>query len=127
MFFNQIIIIAADQWSRTRFSFCYNHHCDCSIQGKTAMLHIAGTTCKAYSKIGKCDKELALSFGHFVVWASMRHLLEEPIVVLENVEDFPVETLSNILSQYEWTNVIISPEMLGIPIRRPRLYAVHLS
>lgn len=91
------------------------------------MIHVAGTTCKAYSKIGKCDKELALSFGHFVVWCAMRHLLEEPIVVLENVEDFPVESLVNILSQYEWTNVLISPEMLGIPIRRPRLYAVLLS
>lgn len=114
-------------YPRTRFSFCYNHQCNCSIHGKTAMLHIAGTTCKAYSKIGKCDKDMALSFGHFIVWCALRHILEEPILTLENVADFPAEELCNILPQYEWTNVVVSPEMLGIPIRRERIYAVRLS
>ena len=105
-----------------RHAWCYNHNRVCGIQALVALLHIAGTTCKAYSSLGKCDGEHALSYAHFVIWCCMRLLLEEPILLLENVPEFPAETLKSMLPMYEWSNVVLTPDMLGQPIRRDRIY-----
>ena len=99
----------------------------CSVLDAVATLHVAGTTCKAYSTLGKCDGEHALSFAHFIIWCAMRSVLGEPLVLLENVVDFPAEELKSLLPEYEWSNVVITPDMLGLPIRRDRIYVVFMT
>lgn len=109
---------------KLRHAYCYNHNRLCSIREAAASLHVAGTVCKAYSSLGNCDGEHALSFAHFCIWCCHRMLLEEPLVVLENVPEFPAEELKFMLPQYEWSNAVLTPDMLGLPIRRDRIYVV---
>ena len=103
------------------------HNKNCSIADAIAMLHVAGMVCKAYSALGNCDGEAALSYAHFVIWACKRLLLQEPLLILENVEKFPAEELKVLLPQYEWLNLIVTPDMMGAPVRRDRIYVVSLD
>lgn len=108
----------------SRSSWCLVHKQECSVVDRIGFVHVAGTPCTAYSPAGLCDKETALSFCHFLAWAGLRGLCQEPVIVQECTDAFPRELFSQLLPTYDWTFEVISPQQLGWPVRRPRQWAV---
>jgi len=105
-------------------AYCSVHKKQCSIPDRVALVHVAGTSCTDYSQIGLKNKEQGKTFSHFLIWVCQRKLLQEPIVVQENVCDFPSSIFKELLPEYEWTFGIVEPVALGWPINRPRQWAV---
>ena len=104
----------------------------CVIHGKQccpkpgAMLHIAGTPCTADSSMGLQEGKESLPFCFFLVWAAMRIILSEPIIVQECVDAFERSTFTEVLGEWDWTFVVLSPSQFGWPIDRKRQWAVLL-
>jgi len=119
----QLIQLAAGQCC-FRCAYCSVHKKQCSIPDRVALVHVAGTSCTDYSQIGLKNKEQGKTFSHFLIWVCQRKLLQEPIVVQENVCDFPSSIFKELLPEYEWTFGIVEPVALGWPINRPRQWAV---
>ncbi len=96
----------------------------CDVGNNVGMFHTAGAVCVAHSIMGSLDREQALSFAHFLIWAGLRRICGEPIVVHECVDTFPREQVTSLLDMYDWTWSIMSPHQHGAPIRRLRQWAV---
>ena len=109
--------------SDLRQAWCLRHHRHCSL--RTACTHVAGTSCTDFSAIGKGEGEKGATYIHFLIWVAHRKSLQEPVVVQENVTNFPRDTLQRLLPEYEWTFGVVSPDCLGWPIRRDRQWCVH--
>ena len=107
-----------------RRSWCVEHERECDIGTLIGMVNIAGTVCTAHSAMGVLEREQSLSFGHFLVWAVLRRVLQEPLLVQECVDSFPREMLTDILDMYDWCFSIVSPHQHGIPVRRVRQWAI---
>ena len=95
------------------------HNQECTL--KTATGHLAGTPCVAFSargkELGECDKTIVA----FLAWCGLRRLLEEPVVVQENVEAFPIDLVEEMLADlYSLESVVVSPLQLGWPVSRDR-------
>ncbi|CAK9105631.1 unnamed protein product [Durusdinium trenchii] len=103
-------------------AWCVKHGKTCSVQDKIADVHVAGTTCCAFSAIGDGQGESAMSHAHFLVWCGQRAVLQEPIIIQENVVAFPREALMLMLPMYEWVFGVLDPVQLGWPIRRERQF-----
>ena len=99
----------------------------CNIAGAVAFLHIAGTPCVAWSSMGNQDGVDGDSMLHFLIWIGLRRLLQEPIIIQENVPQFPVSLLAEYLPMYFIEVVVLSPQQLGWPIHRSRQYVVSLG
>ena len=103
---------------------CLRHHCQCSIDRRVALCHVAGTSCTDYSAIGNGDKEHGATFVPFLAWVSHRKILREPVIVQENVVPFPRELLIALLPEYEFAFGVVTPQEFGWPIRRDRQWCV---
>lgn len=110
-----------------RDAWCVKHGKTCSVQDKIADVHVAGTTCCAFSAIGDGQGESAMSHAHFLVWCGQRAVLQEPIIIQENVVAFPREALMLMLPMYEWVFGVLDPVQLGWPIRRERQFMMRLT
>ena len=104
-------------------AWCLRHGAMC--EAKRAHVHAAGVPCQDHSSMGK---RRGLKGGNNVVfyaWARQRRQLQEPILVVENVEAFgDTETMSILGDLYEWERVLISPHELGRRSRRKRQFLV---
>ena len=76
----------------------------CSIHKKTckcttAMVHVAGTPCPAWSMQNRSTLEVARrrDLFHFLAWISQRRKIQELFIVHENVQQFPVDYLETFL------------------------------
>ena len=126
--------------------FCFNNNvclCElivlreapCRVHGKLcnllcfglALIHMAGTSCIAWSDMGINEGFAAESTGHFLIWAALRVRLMEPIVILENVLGFPRWLLCEVMPMYHVDWLPLSPANLGWPISRERQYIVSLG
>lgn len=111
-----------------RNAFCLVHKDECSLlRNGLGLLNIAGTPCIAWSDFGSGEGLEAESTGHFLIWCGIRIRLQEPIIILENVKNFPIWLLVQILNMYFFDHVILSPDALGWPIARERKYCVFLD
>lgn len=121
---SSLLLITHRRTLLLRTAWCIAHERYCDIAILIALLHLAGTSCVAHSAMGAMDREQAISYAHFLVWAGLRRRLQEPIVVQECVDSFPREELIELLDMYDWTFSIMSPHQHGVPIRRVRQWAV---
>ena len=103
------------------------HGKKCSLGRITALLQKAGTPCIAWSDMGLGEGLDAESTGHFLIWAGIRLRLQEPVIILENVLNFPRWLLIEVLPMYFMDFVTLTPAMLGWPISRERQYCVNLG
>ena len=97
----------------------------CSIEGKVASIHVAGTVCCGHSPIGEGQTEHALSHGHFIIWSGQRAVQAEPVIVQENVPEFPESNLQAALPMYEWNGAVLDPGQFGWPVRRGRQFMMR--
>ena len=109
-----------------RKAYCLNHKRECDLMEKVAMFHIAGTPCTAWSPAGLTDGEAALSHAHFLGWAGVRSLVQEPVIGQEYTPQFPRELFPLLLPQYSWSFAILDPHSYGWPVRRARQIALFL-
>jgi hypothetical protein len=93
-------------------------------RGKPGLtLHVAGTTCTDWSRRGQRAGLAGKSTRPFYIWVHERLRRREHIIIQECTEDFPESLLHEALGQYyEIYTILLGPDDLGWPVRRPRKY-----
>ena len=103
-------------------------HGDCLVHGKkcamkTCNRHVAGTSCRPFSRRGA---GLSTSDGDMIytlAWAGLRRVLQEPDLTQENVEGCPVELIDGLLGDlYFIDKVVIDSSSTGTPAARRRQF-----
>ena len=85
-------------------------------------MNVAGTSCTAFSTMGKQERWQHASSRPFYVWMFAKHVMEEDFFCHENVPLFDVEVLRQALpSGWVLHSWVTNPVDMGWPVRRPRL------
>ncbi|CAE7765237.1 unnamed protein product [Symbiodinium sp. CCMP2592] len=102
-------------------SYCYRHKKHCYLT--MAKLHVAGTSCIAYSSMGKQGGVKDASILPFLAWVSQRLQLEEPMICHENSTRFPIDLLVRFLGhKYVVMSVDSNAAAFGGAANRERKY-----
>ena len=101
--------------------FCLRHNKSCAL--KTCRRHIAGTSCKPFSRrgagLGVCDGDILYTLS----WVALRRLLQESDVTQENVRSFPVKVIADLLSDlYHVDSCVMEAIDFGSPCARARQF-----
>jgi hypothetical protein len=101
--------------------FCLKHKRMCSLS--QAVLHVAGTPCIAWSRLGlRCGAKGATALAFFV-WITHRLLLQEDAILHENVPEFEAQLLEALLGHiYIITSCVLKNSELGQLVDRDRRY-----
>eukprot|EP00435_Cladocopium_sp_Y103_P054892 s649_g18.t1 len=127
-------------------AYCLTHKRICAI--KPAKRHIAGTSCRPYSRKGSGLSQMDPETIYTLAWIGQRVELQEPIVASENVKtaggptfahvakldgDKPLSVhdagLGNLiirfLAEYYWMEAtVLDPSLLGFPFSREREFII---
>lgn len=99
------------------------HKCGKQCSAGEADVHIAGTSCTAYSPKGNqlgLGDETVLDL---MAWVAQRRKTQEKVIVQENVQEFCTEELVSWFADLYWISVVLlDPKLFHWPIRRPRKY-----
>ena len=99
--------------------WCVKHGRECQVTG--AHIHIAGVPCIDHSSWGKREGHKGSTNIVYCTWAATRAKMLEPIVVLENVEQFGMTMTESLLGfLYTWERVLLNPLQLGSKTSRKR-------
>ena len=109
-----------------RHGSCFVHGGSCNIAAHAAMVHLAGSSCTAWSPAGLTDGATAMTHAYFLAWVARRRLIQEPIVVHECTDGFPRDLFDLLLPMYNWSSARIDPISYGAPVRRVRQWTVYL-
>ena len=93
-------------------------------------LNVTGFSCTSWSSMGNQLQWLDSSSLPWAQWCSARLKRQEDWVVCECTELFDAQTFSEIVGEvYNLHTILVSPEMIGEPIRRRRMYMllIHKS
>ena len=105
--------IMSQRATMKRKSFCLVHQRQCFL--RTARQQTAGSSCTAHSRQGK---QLGLADANvlsFLAWVGLRLEICESEATLENVDQFPTETLQRLLaSQYLIEPCRMDPRMFAL-------------
>ena len=101
--------------------WCVVHNRHCVL--KSCVRHLAGTSCKGFSRrgcgLGVTDSDAV----HFLCWCALRRALQEADITQENVAAFPVEVLQTMLGDmYHLEPVILEAASFGTPTMRTRQF-----
>lgn len=101
-------------------------------QAQSGMLriHVAGSTCTSWSRMGSKLQWAASGTLAFLVWAFDTRGAAPHVVIHECTSDFDITYLTIILgAAYTISSIVFSPKDLGFPSSRPRRYTmmVHRS
>ena len=108
-------------------AYCVRHGKDCSIHNARAQCHWAGTPCTAHSPMGDQETTNSLAYGHFLVWVAIRKDQQEEVIVQECTDGFGRDPFTELLFEWDWNFVVLSPDQLGFPVKRPRQWVVYLA
>ena len=117
------LIVRADAISD--YAFCVKNNRKCLA--RRANIHCAGTPCVDWSNMAGAMREGSTGKAclAFLVWAGQRVKLQEEVIIHENVEEFPAASMfSMLLPMYIVFTLILGPDTLGWPVRRPRRISV---
>ena len=88
-------------------------------------IHIAGTPCTDFSLRGSQDGADGVTIVYLYAWAAQRRDLQEEYVVQENVVQFEIELLDDLLGDlYHIDAVVTDPTSTGWPVNRTRRYII---
>ena len=106
-------------------SWCSRHRRHCAL--KKARLHIAGTPCVAWAKLGlRCGATGASAL--FFVWLAHRLMLKEDAILHEHVPGFDVYLLNRFLGKdYIIMSCVVSNASLGQLVERERRFTWLLN
>ena len=93
-------------------------------QHPRAKVHEAGPPCVNFSPMGNRDTTDGHTMTQFAAWASLRHRLQEPILIIEESDHLPPEVIARVFGKYyhvDWK--VVDPTLLGWCGRRPRFWA----
>eukprot|EP00971_Amphidinium_carterae_P328168 6459900-Amphidinium_carterae.2 len=101
----------------------------CPIHPKVAddrtYLHIAGSSCIAWSSMGKRDGWFSNSAIDFVIWLyDICRVGQADLIIHENVPSFDLEVITQLVPEYDIESLVLNPLMFGLPASRERRYSV---
>jgi hypothetical protein len=86
-------------------------------------MEIAGPPCISFSAMGLRDGEEGTSFEAHKAWYRLRGRQQEPVVLIENVEQYELEIVKKYMpSYYDIHQVTLDPRLFGVPVARPRSF-----
>ena len=86
-----------------------------------ALLQLAGTSCTAYAPCGNQKGIQDSTILAFLAWCALRVLLQEPLILHENSDRFPIELLFRLLGHlYHIDSTIVEALKYGGGVRRKR-------
>ncbi|CAE7035549.1 unnamed protein product [Symbiodinium sp. CCMP2592] len=95
------------------------------VQVDTARCHCGGTPCTDYSIRGLQLGTEGTTFVPFLAFCGMRIVLQEPVVIQENVDNFETDLLERYLGHlYHISVESLSPDQYGFPVLRPRKWTI---
>ena len=113
---------------------CLRHHGWCVLhdvpESVRVRVHVAGPTCTDYSRRNRAAVGvIGKSARPFLTWAFERRQFQEDMLILENVDQFNVQALMELLGHVYRiaARISMSPESLGWPIHRQRQFIVLIS
>lgn len=90
---------------------------------KTARRHMAGTSCRPFSKKGTRLGLMDTETINLLAWVGLRITLQEADVTQENVEGCATDIFSRFLGPMYWIDVYVAdPTHFGWPVARNRQY-----
>lgn len=88
---------------------------------RMALLQLAGTSCTAYAPCGNQKGIQDSTILAFLAWCALRVLLQEPLILHENSDRFPIELLFRLLGHlYHIDSTIVEALKYGGGVRRKR-------
>ena len=91
-----------------------------SLRGMATM-HIAGTSCTAFSSQGRQKGIRDATILPFLAWVSLRVLVQEPVIIHENSIRFPISLLERFLGHlYIISESNVDAANYGAPVHRQR-------
>ena len=104
-------------------AYCLRHGRRC--QHPAAKIHVAGTTCTAFSPRGLQRGKDDPTIVHFLAWVGLRLKILEPIIIQENVKAFSEELIAMFLGHAYFMDVIVIDALdVGWPSKRERKWIV---
>lgn len=101
------------------------HTCQQTHAAIETDIHVAGTTCTAYSKKGNQNGLEDITVCDLMAWIAERRRIQEKLIIQENVDDFPSQKFIEWLGDlYDIQVTILDPSDLGWGIRRRRKYHI---
>ncbi len=116
---------------------CHFHSCkgvskcdcgfDCFCELVPGFLHVAGIPCTDWTPQGQKAGAWGETMVCLFCWIALRRRLLTPVLVLENVPQFPFSMLQRFLPMYKLDDAIIDNEVtLGLSISRTRRYCIAI-
>ena len=90
-------------------------------EGDNLRMVWASSHCQPFTSFGSRTGLGDARAWPLLIWLYERRNRAEPMILFENAPGFPLELLASVLADYEVVHAIVRPELLGFPIRRPRL------
>ena len=104
-------------------AYCIRHKCMCELQ--CARIHIAGTPCTDFSKMGQQKEVSGGTTLHLLVWIGMRLKLQESVIIQENVVAFDTGFMAGFLGSLYYLDVAVENSLdFGFPVRRERKWTI---
>lgn len=139
----------ADQMTWENTAFCHLHKKQCPLNPSKVgemdpldvdnpeqlgeacrpwRVNMAGHSCLGWSMMGKQEGQGHLETGRpYAIWTTERSALREDMIFGECTEHFDVELARQELPHHRPITLMVSPDMLGWPCRRPRSFTVYLN
>lgn len=88
-----------------------------------------GAPCVCWSMMGSRTEEEHAAYVSHVQWQKQRRLAATAMIIFENVPEFNMSILDESFprDRYQIHSVKIDPRLFGLPVARPRLYALILD
>ena len=128
----EILKAHAQKTPCTTFSAqCLNHGKECRFSAQpdaqTLIMNVSGPSCQDFSLMGKQSRFLGPTNDALLQFLYERLMLQEHVILVENVLRFQPDVIAKALGpQYDMKTLRVSPELLGWPIHRQRLYMVFI-
>lgn len=126
---NVLIQMEPDLFKNHPKAFCAKHSRSCCFSETASAklrVHIAGLTCKDFSRRKRGRKfQFGTSGRPMLIWAFERRHSKEDIILVENTQDFDMALLERVLGElYEMFTFVAGPEDLGWWSSRHRRFIV---
>ena len=95
---------------------CHTHHKVCDRRAMAADIEVAGPPCVLFSSMGGREGVAnAAEYKCHESWTKMRKMNQEPVIVFENVWQYPVKKLliKELGDLYDFQCVVVSPHNFG--------------
>jgi len=134
----EVVAHTLEHFTRSAMAPCKIHTgCMCPVNWKDANLragsrpltmNVSGPVCLPWSQYGRAEGLAHMATEPWLIWSKDMEEQRFDMTVLENSPRFPVPIFREPMEKHSTVLAVVhGPEVLGWPVRRPRLFAAALA